>query len=113
MSQTKTQIVGEVISGFPVTGVVTATKFVGDGSGLSGVAGFVTALSPDKTDALNQVFTTDSTLQIGAGTSVNVTSTPEAGNLAFSKAKDVVVGTGATFTIGAGTTLTFNVLGVF
>ncbi len=28
MAQTKTQIVGEVINGFPVTGVVTATVFL-------------------------------------------------------------------------------------
>ena len=35
MAQSKTQIVGEVINGFPVSGVVTATAFVGDGSQLS------------------------------------------------------------------------------
>ena len=45
MAQTKTQIVGEVINGFPVTGIVTATGFSGDGSKLFGVSGFATAFS--------------------------------------------------------------------
>jgi len=33
--------------------------------------------------------------------------------LAFTRANEITVATGATFTVGAGTTLTFNVLGVF
>ena len=34
-------------------GIVTATQFVGDGSELTGVSGFATALSSDTTSVLN------------------------------------------------------------
>tara|TARA_B100001250_G_scaffold413008_1_gene445768 strand:- start:1036 stop:1377 length:342 start_codon:yes stop_codon:yes gene_type:complete len=113
MTQSKTQIVGEVINGFPVTGVVTATGFVGDGSQLFGVSGFATAFSSDVTNAGSQVYKTSDSLHVGAGTSVNITSDETSGNLAFTRANGITVATGSTFTIGAGTTLTFNVLGVF
>ena len=113
MAQSKTQIVGEVINGFPVAGVVTATGFSGDGSQLFGVSGFATAFSSDLDNAGSQVYKTSDTLTVGAGTSVNITSDADSGNLAFTRAKDLIVATGATFTVGAGTTLTFNVLGVF
>ena len=113
MTQSKTQIVGEVINGFPVTGVVTATAFVGDGSQLSAVSGFGSSFSPDQNNAGSQIYRALDTLQVGAGTSVNITSDEESGNLAFTRANEIVVATGATFTVGAGTTLTFNVLGVF
>ena len=113
MAQSKTQIVGEVINGFPVSGIVTATGFSGDGSKLFGVSGFATAFSSDLDNAGSQVYKTSDTLTVGAGTSVNITSDSESGNLAFTRAKDLIVATGATFSVGAGTTLTFNVLGVF
>tara|TARA_B100001175_G_C19420520_1_gene595847 strand:+ start:701 stop:1042 length:342 start_codon:yes stop_codon:yes gene_type:complete len=113
MAQTKTQIVGEVINGFPVTGVVTATAFVGDGSQLSAVSGFGSAFSTDVTSAGSQIYRAPDSLTVGAGTSVNITSDESSGNLAFTRAKEITVATGATFTVGSGTTLTFNVLGVF
>ena len=113
MAQSKTQIVGEVINGFPVTGVVTATAFVGDGSQLSAVSGFGSAFSTDVTSAGSQIYRAPDSLTVGAGTSVNITSDTESGNLAFTRANEIVISTGATFTVGAGTTLTFNVLGVF
>lgn len=44
MSQTKTQLVGTVVGGAVFTGVVTATSFSGNGSGLTGVGvGIATA----------------------------------------------------------------------
>ena len=45
-------------SGAVVTGVLTATSFVGDGANLTGVSGFATALSSDQTSPLNQFFKT-------------------------------------------------------
>tara|TARA_R100001082_G_scaffold110085_2_gene88923 strand:+ start:51 stop:392 length:342 start_codon:yes stop_codon:yes gene_type:complete len=113
MAQSKTQIVGEVINGFPVSGVVTATAFVGDGSQLSAVSGFGSAFSSDMSNAGSQIYKAADTLHVGAGTSVNITSDEGSGNLAFTRANEITVATGATFTVGAGTTLTFNVLGVF
>jgi len=38
MSQTKTQLVGNVVGGAVFSGIVTATSFSGDGSSLTGIS---------------------------------------------------------------------------
>ena len=40
------------------SGIITASQFSGDGSNLTGVSGFSTALSSDTTSLLNEVFKT-------------------------------------------------------
>ena len=95
------------------TGVVTATSFEGDGSQLTGVSGFATALSSSTTSVLNRFFKTPEEIPIGAGTSVSVTSDDASGNIAFCREGNIHVAVGATFHIGSGTTLATNVLGVF
>ncbi len=103
--------------GLNITGVATATSFVGDGSQLTGVSGFATALSLSQSSPLSQVFKTPKTLTIaltiGAGTSVSVEVGSDEGSVAFTRAGDIVVASGATFRIAPGTTLQTNVLGVF
>lgn len=94
-------------------GIVTATQFVGDGSQLTGVSGFATALSSDQTSVLNRFFKTPEEIPIGAGTSVSITSDDASGNVAFCREGNIHVAVGATFHIGSGTTLATNVLGVF
>ena len=96
-----------------VAGVVTATSFVGDGSDLTGVSGFATALSSTQGDFLNQVFVTPKVLPLGAGISVSITSSSADGNAAFTRAGRIDVGTGSTLHVSAGTTFITNVLGVF
>ena len=96
-----------------VAGVVTATSFVGDGSNLTGVSGFATALSSTQGDFLNQVFVTSKVLPLGAGTSVSITGTANNGNITFTRAGRVDVGTGSTLHVSEGTTFITNVLGVF
>jgi len=96
-----------------VAGVVTATSFVGDGSNLTGVSGFATALSSTQGDFLNQVFVTAQVLPLGAGTSVSITGTANNGNITFTRAGRVDVGTGSTLHVSEGTTFITNVLGVF
>ena len=96
-----------------ITGVLTATTFVGDGSNLTGVSGFATALSSSQSSPLFNVFKTPDTLTIGGGTSVSVESDTTSGNIAFMRNSKVHVATGATFHVGAGTTLIMNVLSVF
>jgi len=96
-----------------VAGVVTATSFVGDGSDLTGVSGFATALSSTQGDFLNQVFVTPKVLPLGAGISVSITSSSADGNVAFTRAGRVDVGTGSTLHVSVGTTFITNVLGVF
>ena len=94
-------------------GIVTATQFVGDGSELTGVSGFATALSSDTTSILNRFFKTPEEIAIGAGTSLTITSDDASGNVAFCREGKIHVAVGATFHVGSGTTLATNVLGVF
>ena len=95
------------------TGVVTAVSFTGDGSKLTGVSGFATALSSTQGDFLNRVFVTPQVLPLGAGTSVTITSTAADGNVAFTRASRIDVGTGSTLHVSVGTTFITNVLSVF
>ena len=46
------------------TGIVTASPFEGDGSALTGVSGFATALSSDTTSILNRSFKTPEEIPI-------------------------------------------------
>ena len=95
------------------TGVVTATQFKGDGSELTGVSGFSTALSNDTTSLLNQIFKTSVQHNVAAGTSVTIQSDAGSGNVAFTRLDRINVATGATIRVAAGTTFIMNVLNVF
>ena len=95
------------------TGVVTATSFTGDGSNLTGVSGFATAMSATQGDFLNRVFVTPEVLPLGAGTSLTITGTAGNGNITFTRAGRLDVGTGSTLHISTGTTFVMNVLNVF
>jgi hypothetical protein len=110
-----TGTVSELASDISVntTGIITASKFVGDGSELTGVSGFATALSSDQTSPLNTFFKTPQQVNIGAGTSVTVESDAASGNVAFIRESIVHVAVGATFHIKTNTTLVSNVLSVF
>jgi hypothetical protein len=101
------------ITSVNASGVVTASSFVGDGSNLSGVSGFATALSPSQSSPLFQVFKTPKALTISAGTSTTVEVGVDEGSVAFTRASDIVVASGATFRIASGTTLRTNILGLF
>lgn len=111
-----TSIVGSAVtsnaSGIDVTGVVTATSFVGDGSNLTGLAaGLGTALGDS--NPLDKIFKTPRILHIGAGTSVQVDSDATSGLTAFCREAQIQLGTGATFAIGAGTTFITDTLEIF
>ena len=101
-----------------ITGTIPASKLTGtlpaiDGSQLTGVSGFATALSTDQTSPLNVFFKTPKQVNIGAGTSITVESDATSGNVAFIRESIVHVATGATFHVKASTTLATNVLGLF
>ena len=101
-----------------VDGTIPASKLTGalpaiDGSQLTGVSGFATALSTDQTSPLNVFFKTPKQVNIGAGTSISVESDATSGNVAFIRESIVHVAAGATFHVKASTTLATNVLGVF
>ena len=94
------------------TGIVTAQKFVGDGSGLTGISGFATALSSTPNTLLNECYKTTEAFTISAGT-VNIGSDNTSGNTAFTRLGKIHVATGATLHVSAGTTFIMNVLNVF
>ena len=97
-----------------VVGNITATGTIsGDGSLLTGVSGFATALSSDQTSPLNVFFKTPKQVNIGAGTSLTIESDATSGNTAFIRESIVHVAVGATFHIKTNNTLVTNVLGVF
>ena len=118
--------VGTAVTVYGSTGIVSATAFFGDGSGLDGVAasGLGTALNiddatgkensnlPDDTP-LKFIFKAARTMHIAAGTSVRVDSDATSGNIAFMRETDTFIGAGATLTIGAGTSLISDALGIF
>ena len=97
--------------GLNVGGACTATSFVGDGSNLTGVTGFATAL--DSSGFLSKVFQTPKTEPVAAGTSIQLTGTAQCGNIVFTRIGRIDVGTGATITVSTGTTFIMDVLNVF
>ena len=111
ISGTVNQLAGDI--SVNTTGIITASKLVGDGSELTGVSGFATALSSDQTSPLNIFFKTPKQVNIGAGTSVSVESDATSGNVAFIRESIIHVAVGATFNVKTNTTLHTNVLGVF
>ena len=97
--------------GVNVTGVITATQFKGDGSELTGVSGFSTALSNDTSSLLNQIFKTNREASISE--TILIQSDAASGNMAFTRLNRIdVVGSGVLH-IGAGTTFKMNVLDLF
>ena len=94
---------------------IRANEFYGDGSNLEGIsAGLGTALAD--TEPLSLVFKTPVILYVGAagaGTTINITSDDTSGNIAFMRQSNIHVASGSTVTIGAGTTLIPDVLGIF
>ena len=105
----KLDVRGDVV----ITGVLTATTFVGDGSNLTGVSGFATALNSSQSSPLFNVFKTPRKFDVGAGTSITIESDATSGNVAFMRNAEVHVAVGSTFHIGSGTTLVTNVLSIF
>ena len=112
--------VGTAVTVYGSTGIVSATAFYGDGSNLDGVtsSGLGTALNADdetlpETTPLQYIFKAARTMHIAAGTSVRVDSDDTSGNIAFMREADTIIGSGATFTIGAGTTLISDALTIF
>ena len=60
------------------SGIVTAQKFVGDGSELNGVSGLGTALSNDSTSPLNTLYYVNSVMSIGSTITVDPPPTAHA-----------------------------------
>tara|TARA_Y100000052_G_scaffold19476_1_gene19207 strand:+ start:170 stop:583 length:414 start_codon:yes stop_codon:yes gene_type:complete len=92
---------------------VTGGTITGDGSGLTGISGFSTALSSTQGTLENLIFKTTETFTVGAGQSIRLESDNISGNTLFTRLGKINVATGATFHVSSGTTFIMNVLNVF
>ena len=91
-------------------GIVTASKFYGDGSGLDGgaTAGLGTAVGD--TAVLDALFYTNSVLSVNTGvTTVNI---PATGNVGFTPYSEVDVESGSELVIDDGDEFVVNILGI-
>ena len=95
------------------SGVVTATSFVGDGSGLDGVAsaGLGSAISDDSTSALNVLYYVNKSLDITDSTTVTVPATSTS-DTAYTNYQDIIVADTKDLIIADGDDLLLDVLGL-
>ena len=93
------------------SGVITATSFVGDGSGLDGVAsaGLGSAISDDSTSALNSLYYVNKTLDVTTDTTVTVPTTSTT-NIAYTNYQEIIVADTKNLTIADGDDLLLDVL---
>ena len=95
------------------SGDVTGGTITGDGSGLTGISGFSTALGNTQGTLENLIFKTTESFTVGAGQSIRIESDNMSGNTCFTRLGRINVSTGASFHVSAGTTFIMNVLSVF
>ena len=93
------------------SGVITATSFVGDGSGLDGVAsaGLGSAISDDSTSALNVLYYVNKSLDVTTDTTVTVPATSTS-NVAYTNYQEIIVADTKNLTIADGDDLMLDVL---
>ena len=93
------------------SGVITATSFVGDGSGLDGVAsaGLGTALSDVSTSPLNVLYYVNKSLDIADSTTVTVPATSTS-DTAYTNYQDIIVADTKDLIIADGDSLMLDVL---
>jgi len=104
--------VGDSITLFANTGVVTAAKFHGDGSELVNLpssAGLGTALSEDTTSPLNKIYYTDTVLSIGSTITVD---SPDSSNAAYTQYPQIVLQNGADLIVASGDDFIPDILGI-
>ena len=92
------------------TGVVTASKFVGDISEATGAAaGLGTALSQTQTDPLNKIYFTNKVLSISTTTTIDH---PATANLAYTQYGDIKIENGHDLIIKDGDDFKYDILGI-
>ena len=110
-SPTSSVNVGLAITMDGNSGVITATSFVGDGSGLDGVAsaGLGSAISDDSTSALNSLYYVNKTLDVTADTTVTVPTTSTS-NIAYTNYQEIIVADTKNLIVADGDDLLLDVL---
>ena len=80
------------------TGIVTAQKFVGDGSSLTGISGFATVMSSTPNTLLNECFKTTEGFTIPNGTQIDITNNETtSGKTVFTRLGKINIATGGSF----------------
>ena len=106
--------VGIAITMDGTAGVITATKFVGEGSQLTGVSGLGTALSNDTTNVLSKIFFVNNTLDITAITTVtapaSATQSNDSLDVAYTNFNEVNISDTVDLVISDGTDFVLDVL---
>ena len=101
---------GFEINQINASGIITASKFVGDGSDLLNLpAGLGTALSSTQTNPLNKIYYTNTALGIDNTTTIDV---PASASAAYTQYADINVADGADLIISDGDDLIPDVLGL-
>tara|TARA_Y100001963_G_scaffold34998_1_gene48810 strand:+ start:158 stop:583 length:426 start_codon:yes stop_codon:yes gene_type:complete len=105
----------DVVGDANFSGVVTATSFGGDGSGLTGVsaAGIGTELDSTAGTLGNLIYKTPRNYAATGVSSIYINSDTTSGDVAFTRLGEIHLGVGVTLHIGAGTTMIMNVLNLF
>ena len=92
------------------TGVITASKFVGDISDATGAAaGLGTALSQTQTDPLNKIYFTNNILEISSTTRINP---PSSATVAYTNYSDIKITGSADLIISDGDEFIPDILGL-
>ena len=106
--------VGIAITMDGTAGVITATKFVGEGSQLTGVSGLGTALSNTTTNPLSKIFFVNNTLDITAITTVtapsSATQSKDSLDVAYTNFNEVNISDTVDLVISDGTDFVLDVL---
>ena len=102
-----------VTDGITASGVITASSFSGDGSTLTGVSGFGTALDSTQDTLGNLIYKTPRDFVMSGVTSVYLNSDTTSGGMLFTRLGGITVGGASTLHIGSGTTLAMDVLKLF
>ena len=103
--------VGQNIYADANSGVLTATKYAGDGSELTGVTGIGTALSNTTTSPLNKIYYTNSLITIADDITVEVPATSDS-HAAYTSYEEIAVDSDNDLTIADGDDLILDVLGI-
>lgn len=106
--------VGIAITMDGTAGVITATKFVGEGSQLTGVSGLGTALSNDTTNVLSKIFFVNNTLDITGITTITAPASATQSNasldVAYTNFNEVNISDSVDLVIADGTDFVLDVL---
>ena len=102
-----------VTDGITASGVITASSFSGDGSSLTGVSGFGTALNSTQDTLGNLIYKTPRDFIMSGVSSVYLNSDTTSGGMLFTRLGGITVGGASTLHVGSGTTLVMDVLNLF